>query len=529
MFAGPTATILNSHPPRSDDTVLYPQRLARPVTVYVEQFSAHPLERDAAEMYASPDGYIGRDGAFSTSRRSADDVPAYEVELRPEDGLYPLPFKGRRRDGSPWEGVEGTGGSEFRQTFYPDAARLFEEIDRFEVDATGRNRLLSSQAEFDHYRLAPSGGYTRGAGADTRTDMGKDPIPPETLGVDFFPYWPPDKRREPLASTLARLTNRAHDALRDGRYDGGLWLEGSPFVEETAYWLNLMLDVTVPVVACAGNIGSAGRVNIVDAVTYLRSRIWADAEGKDRIGVVAVQDERIFTAREVHKLDDRPGGYAAAGGHGGVIGTIGKPGPPVLTFVPVRRHTWNSSIRLSRLPRRVRGVRYRRGHFEGRDVVVRSEDGRLLEDRVPEVRILKHARYLQRTTAADDTADVEIGERLRRTLEHTALIGFVVEAGTPYGDVSAPLEKTLATLAYQGVPVVRVGRGNVGGFVPRSRVPTGIAGGNLTATKARLLLMACLLRFGALPPARDPEHPSPEEIAAVRSKLAEYGEVFDSH
>ena len=37
---------------------LRPQRLAAPVTVYVEQFSAHPLERDAAELYGPPDGYI---------------------------------------------------------------------------------------------------------------------------------------------------------------------------------------------------------------------------------------------------------------------------------------------------------------------------------------------------------------------------------------------------------------------------------------------------------------------------------------
>src|SRR5882762_5760310 len=36
------------------------QRLAAPVTVYVEQFSAHPLERDAAELYGPPDGYVDR-------------------------------------------------------------------------------------------------------------------------------------------------------------------------------------------------------------------------------------------------------------------------------------------------------------------------------------------------------------------------------------------------------------------------------------------------------------------------------------
>jgi L-asparaginase len=43
--------------------VLRPQRLAAPVTVYVEQFSAHPLERDAAELYGPPDGYVDARGA----------------------------------------------------------------------------------------------------------------------------------------------------------------------------------------------------------------------------------------------------------------------------------------------------------------------------------------------------------------------------------------------------------------------------------------------------------------------------------
>jgi hypothetical protein len=48
--------------------VLRPQRLAAPVTVYVQQFSAHPLERDAAELYAPPDGYVDVQGAALATR-----------------------------------------------------------------------------------------------------------------------------------------------------------------------------------------------------------------------------------------------------------------------------------------------------------------------------------------------------------------------------------------------------------------------------------------------------------------------------
>ena len=46
--------------------VLRPQRLAAPAKVYVEQFSAHPLEGDAAELYGPPDGYLGADGTFAS-------------------------------------------------------------------------------------------------------------------------------------------------------------------------------------------------------------------------------------------------------------------------------------------------------------------------------------------------------------------------------------------------------------------------------------------------------------------------------
>jgi L-asparaginase len=111
-FAGPNATIQNSPPLMTSNKarrkyglplvrnpdgtearfdVLRPQRLAAPATVYVEQFSAHPLERDAAELYGPPDGYLDAHGQFRKERQSPADKPVHEIELRPEDGLYPLP------------------------------------------------------------------------------------------------------------------------------------------------------------------------------------------------------------------------------------------------------------------------------------------------------------------------------------------------------------------------------------------------------------------------------------------------------
>src|ERR1700744_2669423 len=99
-LAGPDATIQNTPPlvtsnkarakhnlPLLTDKegkaarvdVLRNQRLAAPVKLYVEQFSAHPLEADSAELYGPPDGYMDGTGKVHLERQSADDKAVYEI------------------------------------------------------------------------------------------------------------------------------------------------------------------------------------------------------------------------------------------------------------------------------------------------------------------------------------------------------------------------------------------------------------------------------------------------------------------
>jgi hypothetical protein len=87
--------------------------------------------------------------------------------------------------------------------------------------------------------------------------------------------------------------------------------------------------------------------------------------------------------------------------------------------------------------------------------------------------------------------------------------------------------QALRAAAYSGMPVALVGRGNNEGFTA-PQLPF-IGGRNLTATKARLLLMACLLRFGSPPPAADPTAPTEAERIAVATLMGEYQKVFDTH
>jgi len=174
----PPLTNPDGSPARFD--VLRAQRLAAPVTIYVEQFSAHPLEADAAELYGPPDGYIDSAGQVHREQQSADDKPVYEVELRPEDGLYPLPYMALQADGAAWEeecAFLNAPEPKARQGFFSDGSRSFEEIDRLQIGEHGTGNLISGKAEIDFYRILPPSGYTKGLSADRRTDTGSGDIP----------------------------------------------------------------------------------------------------------------------------------------------------------------------------------------------------------------------------------------------------------------------------------------------------------------------------------------------------------------
>jgi L-asparaginase len=557
-LAGPNATIQNTPPlvtsnkartkrqlpglrnpdgtPAQFD-VLRAQRLAAPVAVYVEQFSAHPLEADAAELYGPPDGYIDGAGRVHRERQSADDKPVYEIELRPEDGLYPLPYMATQADGQAWEeecAFPNAPEAKARQGFFPDGSRSFEEIDRLQIGEKGTGNLISAHAEVDFYRILPPSGHTKGLPADRRTDTGAGDIPPERRGVDFFPYKPPHLAASAPRNALARATNAVQQILASGRYDGAIWTEGSPRIEETIYWLNLLIDTTLPICGNAaqrphGMISNDGPKNIVDSVEYITSRIWQDEHGRNQAGAVLIQEQRVFAARAVQKADARPGGYVATGGHGGILGAAGHDGPPLLHYLPTARHTWRSVVNFTHLPSEVKGVRQEGSRIETVPVDIKGPDGALLDTAIPKVAITKDASYWDDNSSPDPEAEVDLIAMISYMLKSAPLAGFVLEGFTPYGRPASNARHQLMLRAvHSGLPVVRVGRGNTEGFVPLHD-PYFIGGSNLTATKARLLLMACLMKFGALPPAANPDHPTSAESAATRERVAAYQTVFDTH
>ena len=556
-LAGPTATIQNSPPlvtsnkarrkyglpPRKNPDgseqrfdILRAQRLAAPAKVYVECFSAHPLEADAGELYGPPDGYLDGEGVFRKEQTGSEDRPVFEIEIHPDDGLYPFPYMARQADGQPWEEECTTPGAppeQARQGFYPDGSRSFEEIDRLSVGAAGVGNLICSFADVDFYRVLPTGGYTKGLPASRRTDVGEGDIAPEIRSKDFFAYKPFHIGESPPRPALARLTNATRRVLATGKYDGAIFTQGSPQVEETAYWFNLLMDTTVPICGNSaqrphGEISNDGAKNLTDSVEYIASRVWADEQGRNRAGVIVLQEQQIFAAREVMKVDARPGGYVATGGHGGILGGMGYHGAAVLHYLPALRHTYRSEVNLSKIPSAVRVVRAEGGRIVSAETKIRDADGDLFEGAIPSVSIVKDGGYFAEEYFDDPSVTADLVALVAQKLHGNRLAGFVAEGLTPYGVMTSSVRQDVLQKAiYSGLPVARVGRGSPEGFADPHEYF--IAGSNLTSTKARMLLMACLLKLGSLPPAKDPDNPTADELAATRKAVAAYQAIFDTH
>src|SRR5258708_9580074 len=164
-------------------------------------------------------------------------------------------------------------------------------------------------------------------------------------GRDFFPYKPRHLASAPPRPALARVPNTAQQVMASGKYDGEILTQGSPAVEEPAYWLNLLIDTTLPICGNAaqrpqGQISNDGPHNIVDSLIFIGSKVWADEQGRNRAGVVVIQEQRAFAAREVMKADARPAGYLATRGHSAILGGANPRVKPTPLFVPPYKHTY---------------------------------------------------------------------------------------------------------------------------------------------------------------------------------------------
>ena len=207
---------------------------------------------------------------------------------------------------------------------------------------------------------------------------------------------------------------------------------------------------------------------------------------------------------------------------------MGYHGAAVLHYVPALKHTYLSDVNLSKLPSSVPVVYGSGGVIKRMDVKTRDENGDLLESAIPSVPIVKDGGFFAEEYLDDPSVTADLIALVERKLDAGRLAGFIIEGTTPYGKMTSSVRQAVMRRAiYSGLPVARVGRGSPQGFADPDDYF--IAGSNLTATKARMLLIACLLKFGSLPAAKDPEHPTTAELANIRKAVAAYQAVFDTH
>ena len=241
------------------------------------------------------------------------------------------------------------------------------------------------------------------------------------------------------------IANLITDELADDPdIDGVVVTHGSNTSEETAYFLNLVLDTQVPVVVVAAQrqrttLSEDGSRNLYDAVRV------AAHPGARGHGVLLVVNEMIHAARDVTKaISYRPETWDS-----GDLGVLGLADSDRIRFYrsPTSRHTFNSELHL---------------------------DGVTQADELPRVDIVY--------TYAD------AGPELVEAAIAAGAEGIVV-AGFPTGSPTPAIGTALEHAEASGVAIVMSHRGG------RGRVETDrpfVSADNLTPQKARILLMLAL-------------------------------------
>ncbi len=245
-----------------------------------------------------------------------------------------------------------------------------------------------------------------------------------------------------------KLAKRINEIFsKEKEVKGVVVTHGSNTLEETGYFLSLTVKSNKPLVLTAAQrqfttLSSDSPKNFLQAVRVAASD---EAAGK---GALIVTNDVINAARDVTKTIS----YRLETYSGRDIGALGFVDDDQVTFyrIPVQRHTTATpfDVRNSqRLPRV--------------DIIYSyvDADGTLIE-------------------AAVDKAKAE---------------GLVI-AGFPTGSPTPAMDKTIKSIAAKGIPVVMTHRGGMGRVRINNERPYYIWGDNLTAQKARILLMLALTK-----------------------------------
>ena len=143
-----------------------------------------------------------------------------------------------------------------------------------------------------------------------------------------------------------KLANRVNELLTSGKADGVVITHGTDTMEETAYFLNLVVKSDKPIVMVgamrnSGSLSADGPLNIYNAVNVAMCK---KAVGK---GVMVVMNDEIHAAREVTKTNTTAVDTFKSP-NSGKIGTVFY-GNVKFYMNPVRKHTVNSAFDITKI------------------------------------------------------------------------------------------------------------------------------------------------------------------------------------
>ena len=143
-----------------------------------------------------------------------------------------------------------------------------------------------------------------------------------------------------------KLANRVNELLTSGKADGIVITHGTDTMEETAYFLNLVVKSDKPIVMVgamrnSGSLSADGPLNIFNAVNVAINK---EAVGK---GVMVVMNDEIHAAREVTKTNTTAVDTFKSP-NSGKIGTVFY-GNVKFYMNPVRKHTVNSAFDITKI------------------------------------------------------------------------------------------------------------------------------------------------------------------------------------
>lgn len=170
---------------------------------------------------------------------------------------------------------------------------------------------------------------------------------------DFRP--PPDKPGVTTPTTgggttfaqLYAVARRLQELAKDATVDGIVVTHGTNTMAETAYFMDLVVDIRKPVVFVGSQrpwtgLSGDGPLNLLNAVRVAATPAAAG------LGVLHAMNQNINAARDVNKSS----AYRVQTFQSIDLGVIGVADPDIVKFysAPTRKHTYQSEFNIARLP-----------------------------------------------------------------------------------------------------------------------------------------------------------------------------------